>query len=361
MKSKWRKILVLAMLATCLSANLCSFADDTESRKLSVLQVDGEETYVMKKAPRRLTAVAGMNLGEGNQVSTGKASSIYIEADDDKTLKLDSNTVVDVEKASAKSLKLTLQKGKLFFNVEKPLGEDEELQFKAAHTSMSIRGTSGIFMLSPETLIFYLIEGDVSWDLGNGQNLELHAGQKAELMRDWGNDIPGPGSDAKYVLKTNGTFHWTELDVTLLKIVLENRDHLDLSAIGLDSQEELERAESIVEEQERLNQTVGEPSYAEDDDEDDEEEERPPYDDKEPIPPEEEDVIPPDEDLPPEEEVVPPDEETPPEEEIVPPDEETPPEEEVVPPDEELPSEEEGLPDKEIPADEEVNSDGVSQ
>ena len=120
-------------------------------------------------------------------------------------------------------------------------------------------------------------------------------------MRDWGNDIPGPGSDAKYILKTDGTFHWTELDPTLLKIVLENRDHLDLSAIGLDSQEEFERAESIVEEQERLNQTVSEPSYAE---EDDEEEERPPYADKEPIPPAEEEEVPPDEEMPPEEDAL---------------------------------------------------------
>lgn len=332
MRSKWSKILVLAVLAACLSANLCSFADDIESRKLSILQVSGEDTYVMKKAPRRLAAVAGMNLGEGNQVSTGKASSIYIEADDDKTLKLDSNTVVDIEKASAKSLKLTLQKGKLFFNVEKPLGDDEELQFKAAHTSMSIRGTSGIFMFSPETLIFYLIEGNVSWNIGNDQNLELHAGQKVELVRDWGDDMPGPGSDAGYVLKEIRTFHWSELDAAILKTVLENREHLDLSAIGLNSQEELERAESIVEEQKRLNQAAGKSTYADDDDDDDEAQELPPYDDAKPLPPTED--------------------------EIVPPDEEMPPEEEVIPPDEELPSEEEeGLPDKEITADEEVNSD----
>lgn len=343
--------MVLAVLAACLSANLCSFADDTESRKLSILQVSGEETYVMKKAPRRLTAVAGMNLGEGNQVSTGKASSIYIEADDDKTLKLDNNTMVDIEKASAKSLKLTLQKGKLFFNVEKPLGEDEELQFKAAHTSMSIRGTCGIFMFYPETLTFYLIEGNVLWNIGNNQDLELHAGQKVELVRDWGDDMPGPGSDAGYVLKAISTFHWTELDAAILKTVLENRDHLDLSAIGLNSQEELERAESIVEEQERLNQIAGKSTYVEDDDDDDDEvRERPSHDDAQPEP------------LPPsEEEVVPPDEEMPPEEEVVPPDEELPPEEEVIPPDEELPSEEVVLPDKEIPAEEEVNSDGVSQ
>ena len=348
MKSKWSKILVLAVMAACLSANLCSFADDTESRKLSILEVSGDEAYVKKNAPRRLTAVAGMNLGEGNQVSTGKASSIYIEADDDKTLKLDNNTMVDIEKASAKSLKLTLQKGKLFFNVEKPLGEDEELQFKAAHTSMSIRGTCGVFMFYPETLTFYLIEGNVLWNIGNNQNLELHAGQKVELVRDWGDDMPGPGSDAGYVLKEISTFHWTELDAAILKTVLENRDHLDLSAIGLNSQEELERAESIVEEQERLNQIARKSTYVEDDDDDnddDEVQEFPPYDDAEPqpLPPTEDEVVPPDEETSPEEEEGLPDKETPPEEEA---DEETPPEKEA---------------DEELPSEEEVNPDGVSQ
>ena len=337
MKRKWSKILVLAVMAACLSANPCSFADDTESRTLSILEVSGNEAYVKKNAPGRFAAVAGLNLGEGNQVSTGKASSIYIKADDDKTMKLDNNTSVDVEKASAKSLKLTLKKGKLFFNVEKPLGEDEELQFKAGQTSMSIRGTSGVIKYHPDVLCYYLFEGTVSVSLGNDQSLELHAGQKAELVRDWGDDTPGPGSEAGYVLKESGAFHWRELDTSILKTVLENRDHLDLGAIGLDSREELERAESILEEQERLEQAVKKPSHTHNGGGGREHSSR---DDvkPEPLPPEEEVV-------PPEEEVVPPDEELPPEEEVVPPEEENPPEEEVVPP------EEEGLPDKEIPGD----------
>ena len=334
MKRKWSKILVLAVMAACLSANPCSFADDTESRTLSILEVSGNEAYVKKNAPGRFAAVAGLNLGEGNQVSTGKASSIYIKADDDKTMKLDNNTSVDVEKASAKSLKLTLKKGKLFFNVEKPLGEDEELQFKAGQTSMSIRGTSGVIKYHPDVLCYYLLEGKVFIVLGNDQSLELHAGQKAELVRDWGDDTPGPGSEAGYVLKEIGAFHWTELDTTILKTILENREHLDLGAIGLDSQEELERAEAVLEEQERLKQTVQKPSHTHNGGGGREHSSR---DDVKPEP------------LPPEEEVVPPEEEIPPEEEVVPPEEEIPPEEEEVPPDEDNSTGEEGLPDKEIP------------
>ncbi|MDD6073563.1 MAG: FecR domain-containing protein [Clostridium sp.] len=352
MKRKWSKILVLAVMAACLSANPCSFADDTESRTLSILEVSGSEAYVKKNAPGRFAAVAGLNLGEGNQVSTGKASSIYIKADDDKTMKLDNNTSVDVEKASAKSLKLTLKKGKLFFNVEKPLGEDEELQFKAGQTSMSIRGTSGVIKYHPDVLCYYLIEGTVSVELGNDQRLELHAGQKAELVRDWGDDTPGPGSEAGYVLKESGAFHWTELDTTILKTVLENREHLDLGAIGLNSREEQEWAEALLEEQERLKQTVKKPSHTHNggggrghSSRDDVK--------PEPLPPEEE-VVPPETENPPEEVVVPPEAENPPEEVVVPPDEENSTGEEVVPPDEENSTGEEGLPDKENPADEDA-------
>lgn len=252
MKMKWKRLVALTAAATMLSSNLCAFAEDTESRRLSVLQVDGKEAYVMKKTSKKLTAAAGMKLGEGNKVSTGKDSYIYIEADDDKTLKLDTNTMVDVEKASPKTLKLTLRNGKLFFNVDKPLADDEELEFHAAHTSMSIRGTSGYYIYSPAGLTFYLIEGKVHWKFGENDSIEMSAGQVIEFERDWGDSKPGPGSDAGYVLKGCRSFTWRDLDAERLKTILENRDKVDLSAIGLDSEKELELAQTVIDAYEEL-------------------------------------------------------------------------------------------------------------
>lgn len=271
MKIKGKKLLVLAMAATFLFASISSLAEEVESRKLSILQVTGDEAYVMKGNQRKITAVAGMNLAQGNQVSTGKSSSVYIEADGDKTLKLDSSTVVEITKASAKSLKLTLKDGRLFFNVDKPLAADEELKFEAAHTSMSIRGTSGIFTFKPETLTFYLIEGEVEWDLGNGQTLNIDKGEKVELVRDWGDEQPGPGVEKRYVLKQLDSFDWTDLDADGLAAVLENRDKLDLSVIGLGSTGELEKAEAVVQENEAAKQAKKATVVEEDDDDDNDE------------------------------------------------------------------------------------------
>lgn len=260
-KRQWKRLLILTMAATLASTNICSFADEIESRKMSILQVTGREAYVTKNAAK-MTAVGGMKLGEGNQVSTGKASYVYIETDHDKTLKLDDYTTVEIEKASAKSLKLTLTNGELFFNVEQPLKADEELSFQAAQTSMSIRGTSGIFVYHWNTLTFYLIEGTVEWDLGDGQTLTIQAGQKVELVRQTGEETPGSETEAQFVLKQVSSFHWSELSMEQLKTVLENKDHLDLSAIGLDSEEEQAKAEAAVQEYEALKKAQEEEAKA---------------------------------------------------------------------------------------------------
>lgn len=257
MKLKWKKLVFLTAAATVLSANICAYAEDTESRRFSILQTEGKDAYLMKKEPRRLSAKAGMNVSEGNQLITGKESHIYVEADEDKTLKLDANTTVSVEKASSKSLKLVLKNGKLFFNVENPLKEDEEMEFKAAQTSMSIRGTSGFITYNPMTLMFHLVNGKVQWKLENGEIIEVRGGQLVKLVRDWGDDEPGPGSDAGYILEIISDFTWRDLSIEQLKTLLENREQVDLSEIGLGSEEEIRQAEAAVaeyEEQKRLEE-----------------------------------------------------------------------------------------------------------
>ena len=248
MLKKGKKIAVTALAAAFFSISISSLAEEIESRKLSILETSGENVFVVKANDRKIKAAKGMGLGPGNEVSTGKFSKIYIEADKDKVIRLDELTDVEISKASAKSLKLTLKNGDLFFNVDKPLSADEDMTFEAAHTSMSIRGTSGIFSFNPLKMEFYLVEGNVSWDLGDGTVVELKAGEAIELERDWGDQPMGPGAEVVYTLKSQAPFDWTDLNEEGLAALMENKALLDLTSIGLDTEEEFLQAEKQVEE-----------------------------------------------------------------------------------------------------------------
>lgn len=272
MKLKWKKLTALVMLALTVNASISALAKEIESRKLTVIQVDGTEAEIKKPNGSIINAGQGISLGQGNQVSTGKNTYVYITADDDKTFKMDSNTRIGISKESAKSLKVLLEKGQLFFNVDKPLGDDEELTFDAANTSMSIRGTSGWLRCNANVLEFYLIEGSVIWTI-NGQQLLVNAGETVTLERDWGGEQPGPGKDSNYRYESKTFYTWEELPDDALVAVMENLDKIDLSAIGLDTPEAIAAAEAKVQEilnqREQMKQAAYHNSYDDDDDDDD--------------------------------------------------------------------------------------------
>lgn len=241
-KNQWKKLTVLSLAAVFLAVNIKSLAEVAESRRLSILSVQGEEGFVIKGSQREVKAAGGMPLGQGSQVRTGMKTSMYLEADDDKVIKMDSSTLVEISKASSKKLKISLKSGEIFFNVEKPLAADEEMSFDAAQTSMSIRGTSGILDLDDDGLELFLIEGHVVWDIGN-QIVEAEAGQKVSLKKVSGDALERNGMTSAYELWKTETFGWEDLDAMGLEAVLEQREYLDLSAIGLDSGEKLEDAQ----------------------------------------------------------------------------------------------------------------------
>lgn len=232
MNVKWKKLLVVLLAATLLAVNIKSFADEAESRRFSILSVSGSEAFLTRGA-NEVKAVAGMPVGQGNSVRTGAKTKMYLETDDDKTIRLDGNSSAEVTKSSAKLLKITLKSGSLFFNVDKPLEGDEELSFDAAQTSMSIRGTSGILRISEEELVFHLIEGSVAWNIG-GQIITVSPGQKVTLKA-----VPGQNI---YQFQGVESFTWEDLPLFGLETVLEQRELLDMSAIGLNDAEQLAQA-----------------------------------------------------------------------------------------------------------------------
>ena len=245
MKIQWKRLLVLSLAAALLGTNIKSMADEAtaESRRFSILSVKGEEAYVTRgSTPNEIKATAGMPVGQGSQIRTGLKSSLYLEADGGKTLKMDSNSEAVITKSSSKSLKITLKSGSMFFNVDQPLEDGEEMNFNAAQTSMSIRGTSGLFVIEDGTLTFYLIEGEVSWNLGN-ETITMKAGEKASFQGVSKETRLGRSYIDSYQLQDVNSFSWRDLPAAGLEAVLEQAENLDLTAIGLDSADEMAQAQ----------------------------------------------------------------------------------------------------------------------
>ena len=212
-----------------LGVNIAAVADDLvgEARSLSVLSVSGDEAVVMRGANREIKAAAGMPLGQGTKAKTGAGTNMYLQADEDKTIKMGSSTLVEITKASAKKLGITLKSGEIFFNVEQKLADDEEMIFHAAQTSLSIRGTSGFLIQEPggETTLF-LLEGMVEWSAGE-ETITLEAGQTGTYVP--ARDMRGDS------LKNEGDFQWEDLDAFCLETLLNDISGIELGDFGLTS------------------------------------------------------------------------------------------------------------------------------
>ena len=228
-----------------LGVNIAAVADDLvgEARSLSVLSVNGDEAVVMRGANREIKAAAGMPLGQGTKAKTGAGTNMYLQADEDKTIKMGSSTLVEITKASAKKLGITLKSGEIFFNVEQKLADDEEMIFHAAQTSLSIRGTSGFLIQEPggETTLF-LLEGMVEWSAGE-ETITLEAGQTGTYVP--ARDMRGDS------LKNEGDFQWEDLDAFCLETLLNDISGIELEDFGLTSDqipEALKRVQELEQE-----------------------------------------------------------------------------------------------------------------
>ncbi len=237
--------MVFLIALVFLGVNIAAVADDLvgEARSLSVLSVSGDEAVVMRGANREIKAAAGMPLGQGTKAKTGAGTNMYLQADEDKTIKMGSSTLVEITKASAKKLGITLKSGEIFFNVEQKLADDEEMIFHAAQTSLSIRGTSGFLIQEPggETTLF-LLEGMVEWSAGE-ETITLEAGQTGTYVP--ARDMRGDS------LKNEGDFQWEDLDAFCLETLLNDISGIELEDFGLTSDqipEALKRVQELEQE-----------------------------------------------------------------------------------------------------------------
>lgn len=221
-----RAAAVWLLTSVLLASSFVSMADETSvvSRTLSVLKAEGENARVNRSGVKELPAFDGMGLSQGDCVTTGMDTAVYIQADDDKTVKMDQNSMVEISKVSSRKLKMTLKSGELFFHVENHLADDETVEFDAAGTTLSIRGTAGLFSCHGDQVSLYLLEGTVVWTV-NGQPVTIRAGQRMTAT------VVGETASGGLTGGLVSEFTADDFNAFELEAVLEHRDRLELPAV----------------------------------------------------------------------------------------------------------------------------------
>ncbi len=124
---------------------------------VAVTDGEGEDVPVQSMAGMELR----LGLYDGYAVGTGRASYGWINLDDTKLTKLDQDSSVTISR-DGRALELSVDRGSLFFNVTRPLEEDETLEIRSSSMVMAIRGTCGwVRAVDAETFEVYIIEGTV--------------------------------------------------------------------------------------------------------------------------------------------------------------------------------------------------------
>lgn len=157
-----QRILALVLaLSLCLSASPALAAEVAASASTVQLNKTEGAVAVTNSAGRALTQLADMRLYSGNHVATEAESYAWLMLDSTKLNKLDAVSEIELRKKD-KKLEVLLDKGNLYFNVTKPLEDQETLNIRTSTMVVGIRGTSGwVKVVDEHNTLVYILEGTV--------------------------------------------------------------------------------------------------------------------------------------------------------------------------------------------------------
>ena len=172
MKKQVSFLLALALLLTSCGGGSGTSAATMHLRRAvgTVGVADGEGKTI---EPRE-----DLGLYSGYGVDTRAESYAWIDLDKVKLAKLDQDSEIEIIKED-KHLEIQVLSGSLFFNVTKPLEEDEAMTIRTSTMAIGIRGTCGWVRENAAALL----EGEVEVTAGD-QSATITAGEMARVSGD---------------------------------------------------------------------------------------------------------------------------------------------------------------------------------
>lgn len=186
---------------------------------MRLLRFDGEIT-LLTEGGKTLDASEDRRLTNGNLLKTKKESQAWILLDEDRVVTLMEKSTASFTQ-NGRKLYLSLEEGRLFFNIERSLEDDEDLNIATSTMIIGIRGTSG-YIDSDENgnSVLYLTTGKVEVtglnDSGNESDSDkIKAGQKVTVISD---------DDAELIIED---ITEADLPYELLAFILSDEDLLE--------------------------------------------------------------------------------------------------------------------------------------
>ncbi len=135
-------ILVIVIIAAAIVGGVIFYMRGRLTAAAMKLVYSNGEVVLKDNEGYELELEDGLKLHDGDSMNTGSEGLAYIALDEDRFVTLMSESAADFVK-KGKKLKLDLTEGRLFFNIDRALEEDERLNIRTSTMIIGIRGTSG--------------------------------------------------------------------------------------------------------------------------------------------------------------------------------------------------------------------------
>jgi|GEM_PF-4778386 len=114
-------------------------AATTAARVITIHRVDGDNAYLARGA-RRATPRVGQRLSDGNVITTGRDSFVYLQMDAASVLKIDQSSQVAVSSMRRRRLSLSVESGNALVTAA-PQEEGTTLETRVGNVGLTVRGT----------------------------------------------------------------------------------------------------------------------------------------------------------------------------------------------------------------------------
>ncbi len=183
---KKKKIIIISAVALLVVIGLIIFLANRGGISATTMRVIRIEGNVSLQDNGVLKAIKeNLRLLSGNTIDTSESSTVSIGLDDTKIVTMDELSRAEF-KQSGKQLNLDLTAGSLFFEVDKPLADDESFEIETSTMIVGIRGTSGWVSVQGDVESFILTDGHVhiigtNPTTGERKEIDVNPGQRVTV------------------------------------------------------------------------------------------------------------------------------------------------------------------------------------
>ena len=224
-----KKLLVWLCVCMMLLVSFAQAESDLTAVNVVVLEYEGS-VDVTSQSGKSVPVFNNMKLHSGYEVETGDGSYAWMSLDDTKVAGLDSDSHMAVKK-QGKELVLLLDDGKMFFDVQEKLTEDEVMNVRTSNMVMGITGTFGeVRVPNSQTTEVLCLDGSIEIRIfnpvsGQSEGIQLEPGEIASFNVD--SSATGNSDSSNNINIDVRNYETEEIDGFVLRYLNSNTETLD--------------------------------------------------------------------------------------------------------------------------------------